>query len=110
MDQALIVFVNVPDEPTAHSMARALVEARLAACVNVLPEVRSVYRWQGKLEEASEVTILIKTTQARYADLQTAVKAAHPYDVPELIALPIVAGLPEYLGWVAMETKKEVDV
>lgn len=110
MDQTLIVMVNVPDEPTAHHIARVLVEGRLAACVNVLPEVRSVYRWQGKIEEASEVTILIKTTQARYAELEAAIKSAHPYDVPELIALPIVAGLPEYLGWVVMETKKEVDV
>ncbi|WP_460841081.1 divalent-cation tolerance protein CutA [Noviherbaspirillum agri] len=110
MDQTLIVLVNVPDELTAHSMARALVEARVAACVNVLPGVRSVYRWQGAIEEASEVTILIKTTQARYAELENAVKAAHPYDVPELIALPIVAGLPAYLAWVATETKKEVDV
>lgn len=110
MDQTLMILVNVPDESTAHNMARTLVEGRVAACVNVLPGVRSVYRWQGKIEEASEVTLLIKTTQARYMDLEVAVKAAHPYDVPELIALPIVAGLAEYLSWIATETKKEVDV
>lgn len=110
MDQTLMILVNVPDEATAHHMARSLVEGRVAACINILPGVRSVYRWQGKIEEAQEVTLLIKTTQARYVDLEAAVKAAHPYDVPELIALPIVAGLPEYLSWIATETEKEVDV
>lgn len=110
MDQTLMILVNVPDEATAHLMARSLVEGRVAACINILPGVRSVYRWQGKIEEAQEVTLLIKTTQARYVDLEAAVKAAHPYDVPELIALPIVAGLPEYLSWIAKETEKEVDV
>lgn len=110
MHQTLMVLVNVPDETVAHAIARALVEQRLAACVNVLPRVQSVYRWQGKIEEAVEVPMLIKTTQARYAELEATVKAAHPYDVPELIALPIVAGLPEYLGWVAAETKKDIDV
>lgn len=110
MHQTLMVLVNVPDETVAHAIARTLVEQRLAACVNVLPAVQSVYRWQGKIEEAVEVPMLIKTTQARYAELEAAVKAAHPYDVPELIALPIVAGLPEYLGWVVAETKKDIDV
>jgi periplasmic divalent cation tolerance protein len=110
MDQTLMVLVNVPDHATAHHLARTLVEGRFAACVNILPEVRSVYRWQGAVEEASEVTMFIKTTHARYADLEATVKALHPYEVPELIALPIVAGLPDYLAWIATETKKEVDV
>lgn len=110
MAQTLMILVNVPDEATAHHMARSLVEDRVAACINILPGVRSVYRWQGKIEEAQEVTLLIKTTQARYVDLEAVVKAAHPYDVPELISLPIVAGLPEYLSWIATETEKEVDV
>jgi len=110
MDQPLMILVNVPDEATAHHLARVLVEGRVAACVNILPGVRSVYRWQGKIEEATEVPLMIKTIQACYADVEVAVKAAHPYEVPEIIALPVVAGLPEYLGWIAMETKKDVDV
>lgn len=110
MNQPLVVLVNVPDATTAHEIAKSVVEQRLAACVNILPEVRSVYRWQGKLEEASEVTMLVKTTQDRYAELEAAVRTAHPYEVPELIALPIVAGLPAYLQWVGDETKKDLDV
>lgn len=110
MQQNLVVLVNVPDEPTSHRIARAIVEQRLAACVNLLPAVRSVYRWQGNIEEATEITMLIKTTSARYTELEAAVKAAHPYEVPEIVALPIVAGLGDYLGWVAAETKKDVDV
>lgn len=110
MQQVLLVLTNTPDEACAHSIARALVEQKLAACVNVFPGVRSVYRWQGNIEQASEVTLLIKSTQDRYAELEAAIKAAHPYDVPEIIAMPVVAGLPGYLGWVATESKRDVDV
>lgn len=109
MQQTLLVLVNVPDESVAHAMARSLVEQRLAACVNLLPPVRSLYQWQGKIEEATEVTMLIKTTQARYTELEAAIRTSHPYDVPEIIALPITAGLPEYLGWVVAETKKDMN-
>lgn len=108
--QMLLVLVNVPDDATAHAIARSLVEQRLAACVNLLPAVRSVYRWQGTVEEAAETTMLIKTTHARYAELEVAINAAHPYEVPEIVALPVAAGLPAYLGWVESETKKDVDV
>lgn len=110
MQQALLVLTNVPDGATAQAIAHAVVGQRLAACVNVLPAVTSIYRWQGAMEQASEVTLLIKTTQARYAELEAAIKSAHPYEVPEIIASPIVAGLPAYLDWVAEETKKELDV
>lgn len=110
MQQALLVLTNVPDRATAQAIAHAVVGQRLAACVNVLPAVTSIYRWQGAVEQASEVTLLIKTTQARYAELEAAIKSAHPYEVPEIIASPIVAGLPAYLDWVAEETKKELDV
>lgn len=109
MQQTLLVLVNVPDESIAHTMARSLLEQRLAACVNLLLPVHSLYRWQGKIEEATEVTMLVKTTQGRYAELETAVKACHPYEVPEIIALPIASGLPEYLGWVIAETKKDTN-
>jgi periplasmic divalent cation tolerance protein len=103
-EQVLLVMTNLPDQPAAQAMARALVGAGLTACVNILPGVQSVYRWQGKVEEASEVTLLVKTTKARYAQLQQAIVAAHPYDVPEVIAWPLAHGYLPYLHWVAAET------
>lgn len=110
MRQVLLILTNAPDENTAHSIARSLVEQKLVACVNLLPGIRSIYRWQGAIEEAAEVTMLIKTTQERYADVEAAIRLVHPYEVPEIIALPVTAGLPAYLEWVALETKKDVDV
>jgi periplasmic divalent cation tolerance protein len=110
MQQALLVLTNVPDVTTAKAIARQLVEQRLAACVNILSGVQSVYQWQGAIEEADEVTLLVKTVQGRYAELEVAIKAAHPYQVPEIIALPITAGLPQYLDWITQETRKDVDV
>lgn len=110
MQQALLVLTNVPDDGVAAAIARLLVEQRLAACVNIMPQVRSIYQWQGAVEQASEVTLWIKTTQARYAELEAAIKSAHPYQVPEIIAMPIVAGLPQYLDWIAQETKKDPNV
>jgi len=110
MQDVLLVLTNVPDEVTAYTIARKIVEGRLAACVNLLPAVRSIYQWEGKIEEAGEVTLLLKTTQARYAELEAAIREAHPYDVPEIIAVPVTAGLPAYLDWVVTETKKDVDV
>lgn len=100
----LLVLTNLPDTYSAHALAGALVEARLAACVNILAPCRSVYRWQGKTENAEEVPVLIKTTAARYAALETAIRARHPYELPEIVAVPIERGLPEYLAWVAAET------
>lgn len=110
MQQALLILTNVPDADTAKAIARRIVEEHLAACVNILPAVQSVYRWQGEVEEAAEVTLLAKTMQSRYAELENAIRALHPYDVPEIIALPIVDGLPSYLDWIAQETKKDLDV
>lgn len=103
----MLVMTNLPDLPAAQAMARALVGAKLAACVNILPAVQSIYRWQGAVEEAQEVTLLIKTTQTRFAQLQQAIVAAHPYEVPEVIALPVADGHPPYLHWVATETTPE---
>jgi periplasmic divalent cation tolerance protein len=102
--ETLLVLTNLPDAYSAHALAGALVEARLAACVNILAPCRSVYRWQGKTENAEEVPVLIKTTVARYAELEAAIRARHPYELPEIIAVPIDRGLPEYLAWVATET------
>jgi periplasmic divalent cation tolerance protein len=101
---ALLVLTNLPDRTAAEMLANALIEARLAACVNILPPCRSIYRWQGAVEAADEVPLLIKTSEARYAALETAIRALHPYELPELIAVPITHGLPAYLAWVAAET------
>ena len=110
MEQVLLVLTNVPDEAAAHVLARQLVGQRVAACVNILPAVRSVYQWQGTVEEANEVTLLMKTTQLRYPELEAAIRNGHSYQVPEIIAVPVVAGLPAYLNWVDQETTKEMDV
>lgn len=101
---ALLVLTNLPDGESAKALAAHLVEARLAACVNVLAPCHSVYRWQGQLETASEVPLLIKTTQERYAELEAALRARHPYELPEIVAVPITQGLAEYLAWVGAET------
>jgi periplasmic divalent cation tolerance protein len=110
MEQSILVMTNVPNSSVAARLGRHLVEQKLAACVNQLPGVKSVYRWQGEIEEADEVTLLIKTTQSRYTELEAAIKSLHPYDVPEVIALPIVAGLPSYLQWIVEETRKDQNV
>jgi periplasmic divalent cation tolerance protein len=107
MDQAILVLTNVPDLECAQLIARTLVEARLAACVNLLPAVQSIYRWQGQIEEATEITLLIKTTSQQVDSLQKAIVKLHPYDVPEIIATPIVAGYAPYLQWIATETAKD---
>jgi len=78
---------------------------RLAACVNILPAMQSIYRWQGAVEEVSEVAVVIKTTEDLYPQLEEALAKLHPYDIPEILALPIVAGLPAYLDWIESETK-----
>jgi periplasmic divalent cation tolerance protein len=106
MSQVLLVVTTLPDRATAERIAAALVTARVAACVNVLAECTSVYRWQGKIERAGEVPMLIKTTRAAYAQLEETLRTLHPYDVPEIVALPVTAGLPAYLDWVAQETKE----
>lgn len=101
----LLVLTNLPDRPAAEDLARELVETRLAACVNILPACHSIYRWQGVLETADEVPLLIKTTSERYPALQAAIRNRHPYELPEVIALPVIQGLPDYLAWVARETR-----
>ncbi len=105
--ETLLVLTNLPDAEAAHRLAATLVTGRLAACVNILAPCRSVYRWQGKVEEAQEVPMLIKTTAARYAMLEAAIRAAHPYELPEIVAVPLAHGLPDYLAWVAAATTPE---
>ncbi len=105
--QTLLILTNLPDQASAQALATTLVSARLAACVNMLGPCRSVYRWQGAIESAQEVPLLIKTTAERYAELEAAIRAAHPYELPEIIAVPIVLGLPGYLDWVVTETRTQ---
>ena len=98
--EVLLVISTFPDGETAERISRALVTEKLAACANIMPPVRSIYRWQGNIEDAAEVLVFFKTTADGYATLERRVKELHPYDVPEIIALPISRGLSEYLGWV----------
>lgn len=104
MNETLLVITTLPDRASAERIAAALVTAGVAACINVLAECSSVYRWHGKVERATEVPLLIKTSRGAYARLEQRLRALHPYEVPEIIALPLDAGLPEYLDWVARET------
>lgn len=95
---ALLVFITCPPEQ-AEALAAALVEARVAACVNLLPNIRSVYRWQGAVERAEETLLIAKTSAERYPALAAEVSARHPYEVPEIMAIPVTHGLPAYLQW-----------
>ncbi|MDP3439021.1 MAG: divalent-cation tolerance protein CutA [Azonexus sp.] len=104
--ETLLVLTNCPDEETANTIALAVVEAQLAACVNILPRVQSIYRWQGVVESATEIPLFIKSTAANYPALEKLIAGLHPYEIPEIIALPMAQGLPAYLNWVAAETLK----
>jgi periplasmic divalent cation tolerance protein len=101
-----LVITNLPDRDSATKLAHVLVARRVAACVNILSPCRSVYRWQGKTEDAEEFPMLIKTTRDRYADLEAAIRAGHPYELPEIIAIPLAGGLSAYLEWVESETRQ----
>lgn len=103
-DETLLVLTSLPDADSAQRIARLLVEKHLAACVNILAPCTSVYRWQDNIETATEVPLLIKTSLLRYPALQAALTEAHPYELPEIIAVPIHKGLPAYLSWVGAET------
>ncbi|MCE3004224.1 MAG: divalent-cation tolerance protein CutA [Xanthomonadaceae bacterium] len=105
----LLAFCTCPDEATAARIARALVDERLASCVNRLPGVRSTYRWQGAVHDDAEVLLLIKTTRARLPALRERLPALHPYELPELIAVEVAGGLPAYLDWVAAGVAADTD-
>jgi len=101
---ALLVITNLPDRAIAERLAESLIAKHLAACVNVLAPCRSVYRWKGEVQHDEEHPMLIKTTYERYPELEAEIRALHPYELPEIIAVPIERGLSGYLVWVAEET------
>ena len=100
-EEVLLVFSTFPDVETARRISRQLVEERCAACANILPQIESIYWWEGKVENGNEALVLFKTSADRYAALEATLRQLHPYKVPEIIALSLDAGLPEYLSWVA---------
>ena len=104
----LLILTTAPDRETATLLAKSLVEQRLAACVNILPQATSVYEWKGKLELSDESLLLIKSTQENYTAVETALRAEHPYELPEILAVPVEQGLQGYLDWVERCTKTDI--
>ena len=100
----IVALTSVSDEATARQLVRGLVEDRVIACGTILPHARSIYRWEGQIAEESEVVVLMKTRRDRWPDLERSVTKRHPYDVPELLALPVASGMQAYLDWVTTET------
>jgi periplasmic divalent cation tolerance protein len=105
METVRVVFISVPREE-ANKLARALVEKRLAACINIVPKIESFFWWDDKLEHDEEALLIIKTTQQRFDELRAWVVANHPYDLPEIISLPLSDGLSDYIEWVKKETER----
>lgn len=96
----MIILTTWPDAESARAATRKLVEEKLAACGNLVPGIESIYRWQGNIETSSEVLVIFKTTAVRFAQLEERIRELHSYEVPEILALPVGAGLPAYLRWV----------
>lgn len=106
MNDALMILCTCPDDAVAGELARMLIEERLAACVQRLPLTASIYRWQDEIVEEAEVLLLIKTARDRYDALAERLREQHPYELPEIIAVPVTAGLPDYLDWLIRETRR----
>ena len=104
MDEIFLVLTNLPNRDSAQLLANALIESHAAACVNILAECNSVYLWQGKIETASEIPLLIKTTRVAYPRLEEIIRTHHPYELPEIIAVSVKEGCPDYLNWIVQET------
>lgn len=102
--EAVLVLTNLPDRISATGIAERLVTERLAACANLLAPCTSIYHWAGKVESATEVPLLIKTTPDRYAAVEQRILELHPYELPEIVQVPLSGGLPAYLQWIAQET------
>ena len=105
-DAAIVVLTNLPDRDTAQALARRLVEGRLAACVNIGASVESIYHWRGQIETGNEVPIAIKTRQVLFSEVEAAIREIHPYELPEVVALPISGGSLDYLDWIRSETSR----
>lgn len=103
----IVLFITTPTTEEAQRISRALLEQRKVACVNIVPRVSSLFWWQGKIDSARESLLIVKTTASRLNELVTLVKEIHSYDVPEIIALPIVAGNQDYLEWLGKEVEKD---
>ena len=103
-DAAILVLTQLPDRASAEALATALVEARLAACVSIGAPVTSLYHWRGRIETANEVTLAVKTRRECYPGVEAAILARHPYELPEILAVPVVDGFSPYLDWIAVET------
>jgi len=106
VEDVLLILITTPDRATADLIANALVEERLAACVNIVPGIRSVYRWKGLVEQSDESLLLVKSTMSRFGDLESRVRDLHPFELPEIIAVTLVSGLADYLHWVRESTSK----
>ena len=104
MTDALLVFTTLPTADAAVQLARTLVEEKLAACANLFPAVRSIYRWQGKLQDENEVLLILKTRADHFERLKLRLLEIHPYEVPEVLAVPVEQGYAPYLEWLATET------
>lgn len=102
--ESVLIISNFPDHESADALAKALIDQHLAACVNLLSPCTSVYRWQDNIESAAEIPVLIKTRRQHYDRVEQLIKMMHPYELPEVIMVPIMGGLPAYLQWVADET------
>ncbi len=105
----IVVLTTLANPGEARSFVRRLVEARIVACGTVIEGATSLYRWKNRVQEEAEALVLLKTQRDRWNDLQQAVSEHHPYDLPELLALPVVAGLPQYLEWLTVETRSRED-
>jgi periplasmic divalent cation tolerance protein len=104
MTDAILVLTTLPTADVAAEVAKALVGEKLAACANILPALRSIYRWEGKVQDENEVLVLLKTRRGQYERLKARILALHPYDVPEVLAVPVEQGHGAYLDWIASET------
>jgi periplasmic divalent cation tolerance protein len=104
--EVLLVISNLPDVESAELLARAVIEQRLAACVNIMPACRSLYWWKGQIDQSGEIPVFFKTTRRSFTDLQACIRAHHPYELPEVIAISVADGLPAYLRWVDEQVEK----
>lgn len=102
--QVLVILVTAVNQEEAVRIGEGMVNAKLAACANIIPRIQSIYRWKGKVVKAREALLILKSTKPRYRALEKAIKAMHTYETPEIIALPIQEGLDQYMGWVRSET------